>query len=174
VTVAATCPTPTAATCPTPGAMATRTTSTSAPAGEREAGVATVLLPMTVWVATLVAIVVIDLTAYLAAASRSQALADAAALAAVTPDIPGASTRTPRAEAARVVAAGDGHLDDCACVRGAERAAVTVSVAVPGLVLPTLGASRVAADATAVLAPPEDLAPGPTRERSRWWRPADP
>jgi hypothetical protein len=150
---------------------AVRATAVS-PDGRREAGIATVLLPMTVWVATLVAIAAIDITAYLAAAARAQSLADAAALAAVTPDIPGgAASRSPRAEAARVVDAGDGHLEVCTCARGTERAAVTVSVEVPGLVIPSLGAGRVAAEAHAVLAPPDDLAPGPTRERAGWQHP---
>lgn len=136
-----------------------------------EDGVATVLLPIIVWMATLVAIVAIDVTAYLAAAARAQSLADAAALAAVTPDIPGASSLTPEAEARRVVDAGDGRLEACACVRGTEHAEVSVSMPVPGLVIPTLGASRVTADAQAILAPPDDLDPGPTRERARWRRP---
>lgn len=139
-----------------------------------ESGVATVALPMLLWVAVLVAVVAIDVTAYLVAAARAQSLADATALAAVVPDIPGATVLTPTAEAERVVRAGSGELDACICQRGSERARVTVSVAVPGLVIPTLGASRVAAEAQAILAPPEDLAPGPTRERARWTRPPHP
>ena len=138
-----------------------------------DAGIATVALPMVVWVATLVAVFAIDLGAYLVAASRAQALADATALAAVASDIRGA-TRSPLAEARRVAHAGGGSLDRCDCTAGREVARVTVSVEVPGLVLPTLGASRVAADAVAMLAPPDGLAPGPTRERARWPRPADP
>lgn len=136
-----------------------------------EAGIATVALPMLIWVATLVAIVTIDVAAYFVAASRTQSLADAAALAAVTSDIPGSATRTGTAEAERVVAVGGGRLEQCDCRRGREHARVTVSMPVPGLVIPSLGAGRVAAEAQAILAPPAELAPGPTRERARWTRP---
>jgi hypothetical protein len=136
-----------------------------------ESGIATVALPMLIWVATLVAVVAIDVAAYLVAASRAQSLADAAALAAVASDIPGARVKTATVEAERIVAAGEGRLETCVCRRGSEHARVTVSVVVPGLVIPSLGAGRVAADAQAMLAPPEELAPGPTRERARWTRP---
>lgn len=129
---------------------------------------------MLLWVAVLVAVVAIDLTAYLVAAVRAQSLADAAALAAVAPDIPGTSTRGPVAEAERVALAGSGQLEVCDCRRGSERARVAVSVEVPGLVIPSLGAGRVVARSQAVLAPPEILAPGPTRERARWILPPDP
>jgi hypothetical protein len=134
-------------------------------------GIATLVLPLTLWVAVLLAIALVDVGAYLVAASRAQALADAAALAAVAADAPGERTRSPVAEADRVVQAGDGWLERCDCRAGSEQASVTVSVAVPGLIIPTLGASRVAADAAAVLAPPEGLDPGPTRERAGWPRP---
>lgn len=134
----------------------------------REAGFATVLFPMLVWCATIVAIVAIDITAYFAAASRAQSLADAAALAAVAPDIRPVGGRSPRAEAARIVAAGGGHLEECVCVRGVEYAQVAASVEVQGLVIPRLGASRVTASAEAVVAPPQELAPGPTNDRARW------
>jgi hypothetical protein len=136
-----------------------------------ESGLATVALPMLVWIATVVAVVSIDVTAYLVAAARAQSLADAAALAAVVPDIPGAAVRTPIEEAERVVEAGQGELESCVCARGSEHAQVSVSVAVPGLVIPTLGATRVIAEAQAVLAPPDELAPGPTRDRALWSRP---
>jgi hypothetical protein len=137
-----------------------------------ESGIATVTLPILIWVATLIAVVAIDVGAYLVAGSRAQSLADAAALAAVASDIPGARGSTAMAEAERIVAAGDGLLEACVCRRGSEHAQVTVSVVVPGLVIPSLGAGRVAADAQAMLAPPEELAPGPTRERARWTRPS--
>lgn len=135
---------------------------------KHDAGFSTVLLPMLVWCATLIAIVAIDITAYLAAASKAQSLADAAALAAVAPDIQPVQGRSPRAEAERIVAAGDGRLEGCVCVRGSEYAQVAASVKVHGLVIPNLGASRVTASAEAVVAPPEELAPGPTRDRARW------
>jgi len=108
-----------------------------------QAGIATLILPLLVWIATIAAIVVVDVGAYLVAASRAQHLADAAALAAVSGDV-----RGPRGAAARVVEAGAGSLDTCDCVAG-RPAEVVVSVAVPGLVIPTLGARRVAAGARA-------------------------
>ncbi len=133
-----------------------------------EQGVASLVLPVLLWLATLVAVVAIDMTAYFVAAARAQQLADAAALAAVGADVPGEARGDPRTVATRLVAAGDGRLEHCHCGVGHDVARVGVSVAVPGLVLPQLGASRVRADAEAVLAPPEELAPGPTRERARW------
>lgn len=117
--------------------------------GDGERGVATLLLPMLVWFATLVAVFAIDLGAYLVAASRAQALADAAALAAVA----GAAGSGAGARAAsRVVAAAGGRLEECAC-GGAGRAEVVVSVAVPGLLMPSLGAARVRARSEARLVP---------------------
>lgn len=137
----------------------------------REEGTASVVLPMLVWLATIAAIALIDLGAYLTAAARAQALADAAALAAVSADATTIGTRHPRDEAARVVAAGAGGLEACSCEPGRRRAEVAVSVEVPGLVIPRLGAGRVVAEAAAVLAPPADLRPGPTRERAAWLEP---
>jgi uncharacterized membrane protein len=142
-------------------------------AGRGEDGMASLILPMVLWVATLVAIVTIDIGAYLVAAARAQSLADAAALAAVSADAPTSTGQIPYTEAERVTLAGDGLLVECRCLPGRERATVTVSVPVPGLLIPTFGAARVAADASAILAPPDDLAPGPTRERARWPIPLD-
>ena len=122
--------------------------------GPREAGVATVVLPMLLWLGTIAAIAVIDLGAYLTAAARAQALADAAALAAVSAEVEGARAVSPIREADRTVVAGGGQLEGCVCDPGSARAAVRVSVAVPGLVLPTLGAARVSADAAATLVSP--------------------
>ena len=136
-----------------------------------EAGTASVVLPMLVWLATLAAVALIDLGAYLVAAARAQALADAAALAAVSSEVTAVASRGPRGDAERVVAAGAGELESCDCRAGSRRASVAVSVEVPGLVIPRLGAGRVRADATAVLAPPVDLRPGPSRERARWLDP---
>ena len=133
-----------------------------------ERGVATLVLPVLLWLASLVAVFAIDATAYLVAAARAQQLADVAALAAIGADAPGEARGRPHLVAARLVEAGDGRLEHCACRVGQDVVSVTVSVTVPGLVMPRLGASRVSADAQAVLAPPEELAPGPTRERARW------
>lgn len=139
-----------------------------------DSATASLLLPMVLWVATLVGIAVIDIGAYLVAAARAQTMADNAALAAVSVDAPGAFGEVPSAAAERVTQAGGGALEECRCLRGRERATVSVSAVVPGLVLPTLGAARVTADASAVLASPDDLDPGPTRERTRWPIPVDP
>jgi Flp pilus assembly protein TadG len=120
----------------------------------RSDGFATVALPMLLWIGTLAAIAVIDLGAYLTGAARAQALADAVALAAVSADLDGARSRSPIREADRVAVAGGGQLEACTCTSGAGRAAVRVSVAVPGIVLPSLGAGRVGADAAAALVDP--------------------
>jgi Flp pilus assembly protein TadG len=140
--------------------MTGRHRSPATVAGSDEGGV-TLVLPMLLWVATLVAIVTIDIAGYLVAASRAQALADAAALAAVSADVALDGALVPVDEADRVVRAGDGQLEVCTCEPGSERARVTVSVPVPGLVIPRFGATRVAADATAVLAPPLPWDHGP-------------
>lgn len=124
--------------------VTTRTTD------DAEAGTATLVLPMLVWLATLVALFAIDLGAYLVAASRAQALADAAVLAAVGAGVEG-SGRSPSASAARVVAAGGGRLERCDC--GGSGSGVVVSVPVPGLIVPRLGAGRVSARSEARLVP---------------------
>jgi hypothetical protein len=111
--------------------------------------VGTLALPLVLWTAVLSAVVILDLSGYLVAAARAQTLADAAALAAVADDVRGA-----RAAAARVVEAGGGSLDHCGCPDGSGRAQVVVSVPVPGLVIPSLGASRVEATAAAELVRP--------------------
>lgn len=102
-------------------------------------------LPLTLWVAVVAAVVLLDLSGYLVAAARAQQLADSAALAAVSGDV-----RGPRAAAAALVEAGRGSLVACDCDR-AGRAEVVVGVAVPGIVLPAVGAGRVEATARAEL-----------------------
>lgn len=109
---------------------------------------------MLLWIGTLAAIAVIDLGGYLTAAARAQALADAVALAAVSADHEVSHGAVPVREADRVAVAGGGQLVACACDVGTGRAEVRVSVPVPGLVLPTLGASRVTAEARAALIEP--------------------
>ncbi|MFA9444144.1 pilus assembly protein TadG-related protein [Egicoccus sp. AB-alg6-2] len=121
-----------------------------------EAGLATLTFPLLLWVAVVAAVVLVDIGAYLVAAARAQQLADGAALAAVSVDAEPASGG-PHGEAERVVALGGGRLERCACRSGSEQAEVTVSMRVPGLVVPRLGAARVAAEAAAVLAQPEPL-----------------
>jgi hypothetical protein len=128
-----------------------------------EDGLAAFVLPLVLWGAVVVALVLVDLAGYLVAASRAQALADAAALAAVATDAPDplaelagrpAPRVAPETEARRVVAAGDGILEACTCPLGRGRAEVTVSVPVHGLVAPSVVAGRVEATATAALVPP--------------------
>jgi hypothetical protein len=108
-------------------------------------------LPLLLWTTVVATVTVIDLTAYLVAAARAQQVADSAALAAVTPDV-----RGPRAAATDLVSAGGGSLIACDCPDGAGRAEVVVSVLVPGLVVPALGAGRVEATAAAELVWPVD------------------
>ena len=103
-------------------------------------------LPLLVWTTLVGTIVVVDITAYLVAAARAQQLADATVLAAVSPGV-----RGPRAVAAELAAAGGGFLETCDCPDGSGRAEVVVSVAVPGLMVPALGAGRVEASASAEL-----------------------
>ena len=105
-------------------------------------------LPIVLWVAVVAAVVLIDLSGYLVAASRAQQLADAAALAAVAGDV-----RGPRAAAAAVVEPLGGSLGACDCDR-AGHAEVVVGVAVPGLIVPRVGAGRVEATARAALVGP--------------------
>jgi uncharacterized membrane protein len=105
-------------------------------------------LPLVVWVAVVAAVVLVDLTGYLVAASRAQQMADAAALAAVSGDV-----RGPREAATVLVDALGGSLVACDCDR-AGHAEVVVGVAVPGLVVPRVGAARVEATARAELLRP--------------------
>jgi hypothetical protein len=133
------------------------------PRARREHGFVGLILPLLLWVVTLAAIALIDVTAYLVAAARAQSLADAAALAAVSADTPPSTSGTPRGNAQTVVATGEGRLERCECVAGQGHASAVVSVPVPGLVLPRLGAARVTATADAVLAPPPDHPASPGR-----------
>ena len=106
----------------------------------------TLVLPILVWTTVVATVVVVDLTAYLVAAARAQQMADSAALAAVAADV-----RGPRVVAVDLAVAGGGSLVACDCPDGAGRATVVVSVPVPGLVVPRLGAGRVEASAGAEL-----------------------
>lgn len=111
---------------------------------------ATLVLPLVLWTTLLAGVVMIDLSAYLVAAARAQQVADAAALAAASDAV-----RGPRVAAERVASAGAGSVTACDCPQGTGRATVTVSVEVPGLLIPRLGASRVSATATAALTEPD-------------------
>jgi hypothetical protein len=105
-------------------------------------------LPLVLWTAIVAAVVLIDLSGYLVAASRAQQMADSAALAAVSGD-----ARGPRAAAAEVVEPLGGSLVACDCDRPGH-AEVVVAVVVPGLMVPRVGAGRVEATARAELARP--------------------
>jgi len=110
------------------------------------------VLPLLVWTTLVATVVVVDITAYLVAAARAQQLADAAALAAVAPGV-----RGPREVAGELVEAGGGSLEACDCPDGDDRAEVVVSVPVPGLLVPMLGARTVEASATAELLRPRSM-----------------
>ncbi len=116
-----------------------------------EQGVATLALPLLVWATLLVAIVLIDAAAYLVAAARAQTAADGAALAAVSADL---TNRSPNAAALRVTQASAADLESCSCRRGSSEMTTEVSVAVEGLVIPTLGAARVSATSRAAAVHP--------------------
>jgi hypothetical protein len=120
-------------------------------------GSASLALPLLVWIVTIATIALVDVAAYLVAASRAQSLADAAALAAVSADAAVPPRGDPVEQARSVVAAGAGRLERCDCAPGSARASAQVSVPVPGLVVPKLGAGRVVATSDAVLAPPAAL-----------------
>lgn len=124
--------------------------SSRAPTGE-DGLVATPTL-LVLWVGLLLTIVVIDVGGYLVAATRAQAAADAAALAAVSADL----ERAPPRDAAASVAARNGaRLERCGCRAGAGRAEVEASVPVPGLfVARVTGMQRVTAVAAARLEGP--------------------
>lgn len=110
-------------------------------------------------VALALLIVTLDATAYLTAASRAHALADAAALAAATVSHPHGEPGDPHTEAGRVAVAGGGRLLACGCPPGATIVEVEVSVAVPAVVITRHAARRVAATARASLVPPARTPP---------------
>ncbi|MBS3941738.1 MAG: hypothetical protein KG028_12340 [Actinobacteria bacterium] len=114
-----------------------------------ETGIATLAFPLLFSLTLMSVIALIDVTGYLVAAARAQQLADASALAAVSVRVDGAGGDASAAAASVVTAAG-ARLEGCDC--GGDDAAVEVSVAVRGLVVPRLaGASRVTATAAATL-----------------------
>lgn len=97
-------------------------------------------------VAFMLTIVAIDAGAYLAAASRAQAIADSAALAAAMALEDG---RPATSAAHRVADAAGLRLDECTCSRLPVQ--VKVSSPVVGLVVPQLTARRVVARSTATV-----------------------
>ncbi|MDX1658269.1 MAG: hypothetical protein R3343_05570 [Nitriliruptorales bacterium] len=100
-------------------------------------------------------VIVLDITAYLAAASAAQAAADGAALAAVAVSDPrGRQPGSPRAAAELVTTAADSRLETCRCRPGARRVEVEVSRRVDGVLITRYAARRVTARAAARLVPP--------------------
>jgi hypothetical protein len=103
-----------------------------------------------VWCSLLVAIAVVDVGAYLVAASRAQGAADAAALAAVAADL--AQPAPPHVVARSVAGRNRARVEACRCRAGDPRVEVEVSVPVGGLfVARVTGAQRVTATAEAEL-----------------------
>lgn len=88
-------------------------------------------------------VVVVDVGAYLWAASRAQSAADGAVIAAVVAD------GDPKQAAREVAVLSGGDLVTCECGRGAGRARVVVRVPVGGLVLHRIWATSVDAEAAA-------------------------
>ena len=103
-----------------------------------------------VWAALLVAVAVIDVGAYLVAASRAQGAADAAALAAVAADL--ADPAPPHIVARSIAGRNRARVESCDCRAGRGRVEVEVSVPVGGLFIARVtGARRVTATAEAEL-----------------------
>ena len=111
----------------------------------------------------LLSVAVVDVGAYLVAAGRAQAAADAAALAAAGGEAQ-ADPVGPGQLAATSARRNDARLDACDCAPGRGRVEVTVSVSVPGVFLPRVaGAQRVQARAAAQLVVPATRPPpGPS------------
>jgi hypothetical protein len=131
------------------------TDAAAAPHRPRQDGTIVTLLGTALAAGALVLVLLVDATAYLAAAARAQAAADAAALAAVAVADPrGRTPGHPTREAERVTRAAAARLEACRCPPGATRVDVSVSVRVPGIVVPRLAAQRVTAEATGELRPP--------------------
>jgi hypothetical protein len=103
-----------------------------------------------VWISILLTVALIDVGAYLVAASRAQGAADAAALAAVAADL---VEPAPPIVVARSVAGRNGaRVEACDCRAGGHQVTVTVSVPVGGLFIARHeGAQRVTASADAQL-----------------------
>ncbi len=109
--------------------------------------------PLVVAVA-LLALVALDLGAYVLAAARAQTAADAVALATIqVADTRGGGTGTPTGEAERIAAANGVRLDACACPPGATEVTVQVSAPVRAIAATRFGPRRVTAVATSRLVP---------------------
>ncbi|WP_211262258.1 pilus assembly protein TadG-related protein [Nitriliruptor alkaliphilus] len=116
--------------------------------GDESGALATPVL-LLVWCGLCLAIVVVDVGAYLVAASRAQGAADAAALAAVAADL--AQPAPPHIVARSVAGRNRARVESCHCRAGSGRVEVEVSVPVGGVVISRVGMQRVTASAEAEL-----------------------
>lgn len=99
-------------------------------------------------------LLVLDLTAYLAAASRAQGAADAAALAAAVAADPRSGTldaRTPEQAAARLARAWHVELRRCSCRPGPHPVEITVAAPVRAIAVTRFAGRTVTATAEARL-----------------------
>lgn len=100
-------------------------------------------------------VIVLDITAYLAAASNAQHAADGAALAAVAVSDPrGRQDGSPTGAAQAVASAAGGRVETCHCAVGTREVEVEVSVPVPSVVITRYAPRRVTARSSARLVPP--------------------
>lgn len=123
-----------------------------------ESGLLATPVLLVVWCSLMIAVAVIDVGAYLVAASRAQGAADAAALAAVAADL--ADPAPPLTVARSVAGRNRARVESCSCQAGRGHVEVAVSVEVGGLFIARVtGAQRVTATAEAELV--EDTSPAP-------------
>lgn len=114
-----------------------------------ESGALATPVLVVVWCGLCLAIAVVDVGAYLVAASRAQGAADAAALAAVAADL--AQPAPPHIVARSVAGRNRARVESCDCRAGSGRVEVEVSVPVGGLLISRVGMQRVTASAEARL-----------------------
>lgn len=121
-----------------------------------EDGSAVPLLAPALAAVAMLAVAIVDVTAYLVAASEAQAAADAAALAAVTARDHPTARADPAARAERVAVTAEARLERCDC-HGTGPVEVEVSVEVHAAVVTRFAGRRIHATARAELvdAPPD-------------------
>lgn len=117
-----------------------------------EDGSAVLILAPALVAVVMLAVAVVDVTAYLTAAAGAQAAADAAALAAATARDHPTARGDPEERARRIAAASDARLERCRC-RGSTPVEVEVSVEVRAVVITRFAGRRVHAVANAELVP---------------------
>lgn len=124
-----------------------------------EVGSGPLLLAPVLVAATMLAVAIVDVTAYLVAAAAAQTAADQSALAAaVARDHPGARG-DPVGRARDVAEAADARLERCTCGAGTRPVEVEVSVAVRAAVITRFAGRRVHATASADVVPPGGTGP---------------